>query len=583
MFDFIVHRVNAARLTRLTSSLPLNKNRGEKPSQKRKAQIGERRVASIQRRINLTPMPCSLTLVAKATGVAVVCLIAYRGFQLYCKNDITIYVTEVVHLPEMAVQSHRRRRPQIDSDLILSIEGKVEMETCLMSSYRFLLKLVGHVRAELPDSGKSSSLPSTMGLRSTRHRVLSLQAGGTYNSFRDDDSVSDASFTSNRKHGPALTITAVDPMVDAYEAENSGLLAFTPACIGEGLLCRYTCTARNATGDGASSSAQGSTLESANSVAPSPSTPCTVLQGNDNGLGSIYVRSCFLESDGATAYCQRLTMEIEFLRPVFGAGVVIRLPSKHCRIQRSSTGGVGTVTQLMHQPRKCVWDIGEVAEAMCIVSPDDETGGSGGGAGSSMEGLMPDAGAPAVNVSHARLELVFEQPPPGISFGEEEDACQSGDSDDDDENRFGSTVSSVKSNSTKRCTRSTASGARWLGSTSLGSPSSTAGAVSSGRSRKRKERALMRRSRNNAGTRFSGGANSDGMPYVEVVFSVNQLLSGTAVRKLQVLQETPNWTPRSALDRLILHRFIPSLAKMRLRKLAHYTTWFVQPVLVSQL
>lgn len=528
-------------------------------------------------------MQRSLSLVAKATGVVAACLLAYRGLQLYQKNDITIYITEVVHLPEVAA---RPRRPQRDSALALTVEGKVEVETCLMNSYRFLLKLSGHVRAALPSSGKPSS--ATASPRSTRHRVMSLQATNNYSPFRDDDSASNASVSGSRKHGPAVFITAVDPIVDAAETETSGLLAFTPACISEGLLCRYTCTTGEdgAGGGGGSSSAKDASFEkavSAPAFAPSlSSAPQSPLTTAGSGLGSVYVRSCFLESDGETAYCQRLTMEVEFVRPVFGARVVVRLPSKHCRIQRSSssTGGVGTLTQLMHQPRKCVWDIGEITEDMCTIAPDDAAGLT------DVEALMPGAVVPAAHASCARLELVFEQPPPGIAFGEDAEVSPSEDSEDDDDNRFGSTVSSVKSGSSKKRTRSSAAAAARRASA----------ASSTNRSRKREERARKAAEKaariqdvsSSSGTELhvrNGATNSSGddVPTVELVFSVNELLSGTAVKKLQVLQEAPNWTPRSCLDRLVLRRLAPSLEKMKLKKLAHYTTWFVQPVAVSQL
>ena len=534
-----------------------------------------------------------LSLLAKATGVAAVCLLAYRSCQLYFKNDITIYITEVVHLPETAGQ---RRRPQSDPSLSLTIEGKVEMETCLMNSYRFLLKLVGHVRTAFPDSTKSTNSPHCT--RGARHRVLSLQASGAYNNFRDDDSFSNVSATTgSRKHSPFLTITSVDPIVDAYEAESSGLLTFTPACISDGLLCRYTCSANSGNEDG--SVAQGSNghelVNSASSTSPTTPALRPALHSGDKGLGSIYVRSCFVESDGETAYGQRLTIELEFIRPVFGARVVVRLPSKYCRIQRSSTGGVGTVTQLMHQPRKCVWDIGEVTEAMCSV-PSEEVPASAGasavaGAMTSVDELMPGAIVPAAATSCARLELVFEQPPPGVAFGEEdEDARSSVDSDEDEDSRFGSTVSSVKSSSSKWRARSGSGVWRLPGSASAGSPPNSTTASTS-RSRKREERARkaaekaarIAESPNNGSELRVRGRGGDDVPSVEVVFSVNKLFSGTAVKKLQVLQETPNWVPRSRLDRLVLQRLVPNLEKMKLKKLARYTTWFVQPVVVSQL
>lgn len=521
-----------------------------------------------------------LSLVAKVCGAVALGFLAYRGVQLYFKNDITIYITEVVHLPPAAVQHDRKPSPRGNANLSLTIEGTVEMETCVMNSYRFLLKLAGHVRSSLFNAERVPTSP-----RSSRHRVLSLQAS---NAPADDiffthlSSNYGLSSSSNnhgsggsQRHGPSLVITAVDPIVDAYEADATGALAFTPACVGDSVLCRFTCVASISTVEGT-----GSTPVRSRTV-PSSLSP---LPSGDAGLGNIVVRRCIFESDGETAYCQRLTMELEFVRPVFGARVLIRLPSRHCRLHHSHTGGVGSVTQLLHQPRKCVWDIGAVSEEMCTLSSGG-TATSGTLEGVSDDDLMPGAVIPAAPWSSAAkslatLELVFERAPPALSFGEDDEEAKATDSDDDNDNLF-SSVGGGLSHTRRRqsvSSRSSSSARRAL----------TAAAITTGRASKREERGRKAsekaaRIREGGSSTSMRGAGGDGVPTVELVFSVNQLLSGTSVKKLQVVEERPNWKPRSRLDRLLLRRVVPGLEKLKLKKYAHYTTWFVQPVAVSHL
>ncbi|KAG5481057.1 hypothetical protein LSCM1_06733 [Leishmania martiniquensis] len=518
-----------------------------------------------------------LSLAAKVSGAVVVCLLAYRGAQLYSKNEIHIYITEVVHLPTTAAQDRQQPSPQRSAALRLIVEGTVEMETCVMNSYRFLLKLAGHVRSSLFDAKLSE--PS---LRSSRRRVLSMHASNAavdspYSTPLSDTCGFPMSSNNNsssgggiRRHGPSLVITSVDHIVDAYEADATGALAFTPACVGDGVLCRFTCVA------------SASVLEG----------------GGSGGIGSVFVRSCFFESDGVTPYGQRLTMEVEFARPVYGARVLIRLPNRHCRLHHSSTGGVGSVTQLLHQPRKCVWDIGAVSEEMCAVS-EDGTAALGAAEGFMEGNQMPGAVAPTASFSPptkslAKLELVYEQAPPALNFGEEDAETEPTDSGDDMDNRFSSAVSSTGNTgggSSHRCCHQSLSGRSSSSArgrmSSAGKTVAASAANTTSRARKREERARKAidkaaRIQEGGGRSSTRAAGDEDVPTVELVFSVNELLSGTSVKKLQVVAERPNWAPRSRLDHLF-RCVVPGLEKLKLKKYAHYTTWFVQPVAVSRL
>ncbi|KAG5481696.1 hypothetical protein CUR178_07049 [Leishmania enriettii] len=540
-------------------------------------------------------MQRAFSLMAKASGAVVVGLLVYRGVQLYFKNEITIYITEVAHLPITAAQRRQQSSTQSSANISLTIEGTVEMETCVMNSYRFLLKLAGHVRSSLLDT----KLVET----SSRHRVLSVHASNA--------AVGDSSFTplsdtcglstssnnssggSSRRHGPSLVITAVDPIVDAYEADATGALAFTPACVGDGVLCRFTCVASTPPVEGAGST-PALPRSASSSLAPASSMLSSPLPPGSTGLGSIFVRCCFFESDGETSYCQRLTMELEFVRPVYGTRVLIRLPNRHCRLHHSSTGGVGSVTQLLHQPRKCVWDIGAVSEEMCAVSGDG-TATLETADGYIEDSQMPGAVAPAAffspaSKSFARLELVYEQTPSALYVGEgEEEETEATDSDDDNDDRF-SNAGNAGGGASHRRSRQSLNG---RSSSSQGRVSSTgrtlaaAAASATSRARKREERARkavgkaarIREGGSRSSTRAAGDEDA---PTVELVFSVNQLLSGTSVKKLQIVEERPNWVPRSRLDHL-LRRVVPGLERLKLKKYAHYTTWFVQPVAVSRL
>ncbi|AIN97268.1 hypothetical protein LPMP_180870 [Leishmania panamensis] len=538
-----------------------------------------------------------LSLAAKVSTAVVVSLLTYRGVQLYFKNDITIYITEVVHLPTAAVQRGRQSSPKSDENLSVIIEGTVEMETCVMNSYRLLLKLAGHVRSSLFDANLNST-----SLCSSRHRVLSVHASNatvddfSFTRLSDNYGLSASSSHHSsggtQRHGPSLVITNVDPIVDAYEADATGALVFTPACVGDGVLCRFTCvTSIGATED--AGSAPGRSGNFSSSLTPASSTVLSPQPSGNIGLGNIFVRSCFLGSDGEVAYGQRLTIELEFIRPVFGARVLIRLPSRHCRLHHSHTGGVGSVTQLLHQPRKCVWDIGAVSEEMCALSCNGTA--TLGSAEEVMEdnlvrsAVIPAASLSSVAKSLARLELVFEELPPALSFGEDGEEGEATDSADDNDSQFSSTSNAgsgvthtprrqsanARFISTQRCVSSTRRALTPMGNTTS-------------RACKREER---RRKANEKAARIQEGGNSistratgdEGVPTVEVVYSVNHLLSGTSVKKLQIVEERPNWTPQSRLDHLLIRRLVPGLEKLKLKKYAHYATWFVQPVVVSRL
>ncbi|GET87800.1 hypothetical protein, conserved [Leishmania tarentolae] len=530
-----------------------------------------------------------LSLVVKVCGAVTACFLAYRGTQLYFKNDITIYITEVVHLPPAAEQRDWKLSPQSNANVSLTIEGTVEMETCVMNSYRFLLKLAGHVQSSLFDAQRAQTSP-----RSSRYRVLSLQASNTAS---DDSFVTQLSgnygltrssnhgSSGSQRHGPSLIITDVDPIVDAYEADATGALAFTPACVGDSVLCRFTCVTSIGLAEGAGRTPVRSRRASS-FLSPPSSGVSSPLPSGDSGLGSIVVRRCTFESDGEKAYCQRLTLELEFIRPVFDARVLIRLPSRHCRLHRSHTGGVGSVTQLLHQPRKCVWDIGAVSEEMCTLSHDG-TATSGRTEELSEDNLIPDALIPAapwssVAKSLATLELVFQQAPPAFSFGEDDEEAEATDSDDDMDNRFSSTGNAGGGPSHSRRQPSVSS----RGSSTrraLTAVASTTSRASKREERGRKAREKAARIRESSSRTSMRASSGESVPTVELMFSVNQLLSGTSVKKLQVVEVRPNWAPRSRLDHLVLRRVIPGLTTLKLKKYAYYTTWFVQPVAVSQL
>ncbi|KAG5507624.1 hypothetical protein JKF63_06573 [Porcisia hertigi] len=523
-----------------------------------------------------------LSLVSKLSGAVVVGLLAYRAVQLYFKNDITIYITEVVHLPTRTAQYRRQSSSRSCTSPILTIEGKVEMETCVMNSYRFLLKLAGDVQSSVFDANKLDPKSS----RGSRHRVLSLQPtndavqSSSFESFGDIYSLTTfPNGNGSRRHGPSLVITSVDSIVDAYEADATGTLAFTPACVSDGVLCRFTCVTNTDAPNDDGSAPRHSNRNSVPEI-PASSIVNSPLSVGDTALRSIFVRSCFLESDSKAAYCQRLTMEIEFLRPVFGARVLIRLPNRHCSLLRSRIDGVGSVTQLPNRTRECVWDIGTVSEAMCAVYEGDTAPRVAVGEtveNTSMPGaIAPVAPSPSVKKSLAKLELVFKQASPALFFGEDYDEAESTNSEDDDSDRY-SGAGNAGSNLSHKRLRQSATG-RGLAATD-----------SSRRARKRKERA---RKANEKAARIEEARSSsssfrevggEDVPTVELVFSVNQLLSGTSVKKLQVLEERPNWTPRSLIDYHLFRRIMPGLEKLKLRKYAHYTTWFVQPVAVSRL
>lgn len=58
--------------------------------------------------------------VVKAVGVLTLGYLVYRGAVRFARNDITVYVTELVHLPPFI-------NPVQFANTLLNIEGKVEV------------------------------------------------------------------------------------------------------------------------------------------------------------------------------------------------------------------------------------------------------------------------------------------------------------------------------------------------------------------------------------------------------------------------------------------------------------------------
>lgn len=511
----------------------------------------------------------AVSFTSKAACVVAVCFLAIRGARLYFKNEVLISITEVIHLPEAAeLQRQLVARP----NLPLNITGKVEVETCVMRSYRFLLKLTGHVRCSIFAAERNTSASP----RSARHRVVSMQSSGENSFSRSDSSFSTVSTRdgiSPRKGNVTVVVDEVDAMVDAYEVDSSGVLCFTPACITETMLCKYSAI---------------TTVDGLGTVGR-PASPPALGSGTGQGVGNVYVRSCYLQPDAHSAYGQRLIIDMEFLRVVYGLRLVIHLPSRHCRLRRADTGGVGRIEKPVGRPRSIIWEIGAVSEDMCGVdtycSTVSRSSNHRGGVDSKAQDEKDRSNAvvrhdddneAAPRRSSARLVLVYERAPEGFTYGEaDEDAGCSGD-DEDDEDAMSTRGGRGRSTAQRSAVRRRESSA-----------------AQSNRARKREQRALKNAERSQKLLSRSGnGSLADSyrsmtsisdIPTVELAYSINSLLSGTSVRKLQVLDEKANWVPRSRFDRKVLRRLVPGLEQQKLTKLAQYATWFIQPVSITQI
>ncbi|KAH9589086.1 hypothetical protein LSM04_001895 [Trypanosoma melophagium] len=501
--------------------------------------------------------------------------VAYRGMRSFFRNEITLGLTEVVHLlPSEGT---------VEMDGGTQLYGEIQCETYLMRSYRFLMKLSANV--------KGGTITPNTKVRS-RNRVMHATENGSYKNLTN-------SIGSKKRDGsPTIVVNKLNPMVDGWELVGSGNLCFTPACIGDELLLCY--------------------------------------EGNvkAGSLPSAVVRNCYLHPDD-TPGLKRLVFDLVVYDVVHAVRISVKLPNHYCDVVAVHTSGVGRVEQPNpRKPHHLVWEIGTVDETtwkgVSSLGPgvlpearlarrgftDDDlaaaalrnnkdmedraalanthllseftdprfedsvdyegkrrrssnddynvgTGMDDNESNSSMPFRREHSGLPeGTHLLIANFILVFEEPD-GVEYD-----YVSSDSDEDNVEDEHNTVHEVQSSKRRKDKREMSPASR--GSTK--------------RSAKREERARKKeqlRQRSADAILTAGRGVSTHMPEIEFSYSVAGLASGMTIRRLQTVSERPNWVPRSLLDFWLLRWMIPGIHKRRLGKYAHYTTWFIQPVVVA--
>ncbi|KEG15166.1 hypothetical protein DQ04_00161060 [Trypanosoma grayi] len=501
---------------------------------------------------------------AKITAAVAMGYVAYRGMRSFLRNEITVSITEVVHLPPSD--------KMLEVDEQATLVGEIQCEAYLMHSYRFQMKLAANIKG---GSLQPSSTPRL------RHRVMHMAENGKYRN------VVPYSGSKKREGFPSILVDDVNCMVDYWELAMNGGIFFTPACIGDELLLRYEGPVK-----------EGCTLNTA-------------------------VRNCYIQTDG-TPGLKRLSFDLVVYDVVHAVKVHIELPNRYCEVVAIHTGGVGRIHQPNpHKPHHFDWEVNTVDETtwkgVKELGPDVlpearlarrgftdedltaamERGGRKGNDPGSMANNYP-----LRDVAELRLEekgedfeeddcsdaaggMLYHRERSGLPDGkrlldahfilifEEPDGVEydyaSSDSDLPDDEDEGD---NSNNNNNGRTTRKKS-----------GRSASHADGKSSKKSLKREERArrkqLQRRSVDSILT--AGLGVSTRVPSVELSYSVVGLASGVTVRKLQTVSDRPNWAPRSLLDTCLLRWLVPGILQRRLGKYAHYTTWFVQPVPVALL
>lgn len=468
-------------------------------------------------------------------GAAALLCLAYRGLQLYGRNIITISITEVVNLPPIEEGG--------TTDAPFDIKGKIEVDAYLIRNYRFLFKLAA---ATLWDrrpagSGGVGSVPN-------RNRVLS-----------SSDSFALPALPS-RRGSATLMVEDVDEMVDRYELSHSGLLCFTPASLQSARLLTYTAALPEGV--------KPLQTSMSNSLSRSDVGPGTLDGGALSPRGEVVVsvHHCLWQADEGGFGHQRLSLHLQVAHPVFCLQLLIRLPSRRCRLVQAQTGGIGRVVQPFSlRPHHIVWEIGSVNPArdgpITPVAAAQALESRGDAEALTRPSLLYDI----------PFTLTYDRSGDCGDKDAETDSLSSSASDGDDDPFC----------PTKSCQRESSTGRTADGGISR-PPLPTSGKPSppnhSNKASKRAARSLQKlqeSQRRRPGAIGLGGPSRK--PTLELNYSTSGLASGISVRKLQVLSETPNWQPRALLDRVLL-RCVPSLQELKLQKYAHYTTWFVQPV-----
>lgn len=551
---------------------------------------------------------------AKAVGVVVVGLLAFRGIRLFFQNDVVISVSELVRLPPCGAGGGGGASAGAASSGPFPVQGKIEVETCVVRSYRFLLKLTAHVRdgavagGQVSDNSFSGKIGSKSGRHTARNRVQPTATGGTLsfvrsNSLTNSASASGAATTASspsafsRKNNPMLVLEEVHPMVDGYELDTTGQILFTPACISDEILLRYSTSVvpRARPASPVSSTASPTIKEDERVTQPCSISPATDFANN------VSIRSCYLQADEMTSNGQRLSFTVDFREAVQGAKVVIRLPNRRCRLLRVHTGGLGRALQPVRaKPHHIVWDIGSVDANTYKHVEDAKTGRDSAAAameatreGKLVQQITASAGASAPFLLSSSFYLVF------VQEAEDYDHTGESSSEDDDLNSeaagdYDGGAGEDNSSFGVGGRRSTATSGKASRASDVASASvRSAGGKQSARAQRRAEERASKK-RQKKGGKASGQLGSEASmmaargvstkgPSVELTYSMVGLVSGTAVRKLQVVRDAPNWVPRSPFDRYVLRLLLPGLASLKLNKFAHYTTWVVQPVVITQI
>ncbi|CCW69150.1 unnamed protein product [Phytomonas sp. Hart1] len=311
----------------------------------------------------------------KASSAVVAAFLAYQTFCLYRRNNITVRITELVRLPPQGrIDGNPNGADFIHNNPTIELKGSIEVETYLMRSYRFLLKLSAQLNGATLGCGTYNGGDENVCKRSIQRRVLSFATA--YNNTNintandmvnmgnlsisnslisqsyNKGSVYSSSRTSAKPKGPMIEIKYVNEMVDQNEVLVNENICFTPACLSEEILMKYTMTISSAyllNSQPALSSTAGDTTDPFNTKSMSPQS-----------FSNLLIQNAFLRPGNPGNYC--ISFDLMVFQPLHELRLLIRLPNHHCRLVRSDTGGIGRVTfaEGKTKPHLLIWEIGGV-------------------------------------------------------------------------------------------------------------------------------------------------------------------------------------------------------------------------------
>lgn len=588
------------------------------------------------------------------------------------------------------------------------VQGKVELETCLMRSYRFALQF-------------SSSIAGSGGDAHTR--------------------ASPRVYAESHSASP-LTVTHAHAMVDRYALDRGSGVCFTPACASHACLLEYRRTVspnRQRTPRVLHTNETATTDHGVSSRIASPALrvlSCIVfherrrygaLQRNDKeesyseyeqeqeeveeGVEYEKGRSAATRNSSssplvypverhvstgtpASARAMRCVLQLEInpaLAEVHSAGVWMRWPGRAVEIVSTRTvpDGLGTVMVYppseTHDETRCVWDLGEVLSthhrrAHTLVSHEapqqkrqrqqsqqskgwlsrfgmkhvpqtalsllsskvgdtasdaavrggqskdvEESGTSSSAERHEQENhdtheTTVDRRDGAPWMCHVEVVYRLVTPPPAAPLArvtnvkKERLACTHVRSDNDDVAAC-ATHSDVEEDDElarphdSHGTRARGAFAHVAVSAHTAALPPPAASSSSSRARKRRERVrrqgeqatrvLARRTHTSPALWWSddggGGGGEFGanereaadtaeVPRVILSYRVGHLVSGLTIRRLRVVKESANWSVEEGgrLSRHVWSKLVPCLTRRPLTRLAHYTTYIIQPIAVTK-